>query len=320
MKKSYVLAAVILMLTTGIFAQVHGEGDNGPIVFVSAQNPSGEKSETFTYVERLPTSFDPVKAEDMRFFTVMAESAAVVKGAPYTATAVTETTQTLSDGNHIVHKNTASLARDSEGRTRREESGVKIGALQGNGPKIVSIHDPVGHTEYIFQPDGPNGAGKAIIKSGEGLGVGIGVPGGAVKPKMRTFTISKGDGVHSVEFGTTNERGTKTWVTPIGENGEDADIKHESLGTQTIEGVTAEGTRETRTIPAGAIGNEKPIVITSEVWTSPDLQMVVLSKRNDPRFGETVYKLTGITRGEPDPSLFQPPSNLRQELHERTKY
>jgi hypothetical protein len=72
--------------------------------------------------------------------------------------------------------------------------------------------------------------------------------------------------------------------------------------------------RDTRTIPAGAIGNEKPIAITSETWTSPDLQMVVLSKRNDPRFGETVYKLTEITRGEPDPSLFQIPSSAKKEL------
>ena len=158
-----------------------------------------------------------------------------------------------------------------------------------------------------------------MFKSGEGIGVGVGIPGGALKPKVRTFTMSKGDGVHSVEFDTTNERGTKTYVT-VEDKGEETEVKHESLGTQTIEGVTAEGTRDTRTIPAGAIGNERPIVITSETWTSPDLQMVVLSKRNDPRFGETVYKLTKITRGEPDPALFQAPGNLKKVFPGQTKY
>src|SRR5258708_18432789 len=46
----------------------------------------------------------------------------VVKGAPYSADAVTETTQTLSDGNHITRKTTSAMYRDSERRTRREES------------------------------------------------------------------------------------------------------------------------------------------------------------------------------------------------------
>ena len=99
----------------------------------------------------------------------------------------------------------------------------------------------------------------------------------------------------------------RVWVN----SSEDASqMKTESLGTQTIEGVSAEGTRTTRTIPAGEIGNERPLEITSEVWTSPDLQMVVLSKRNDPRIGETVYKLTNIQRADPDPSLFQVPSGF----------
>ncbi len=92
--------------------------------------------------------------------------------------------------------------------------------------------------------------------------------------------------------------------------GDPSETKTESLGTQTIGGVSAVGTRTTRTIPAGEIGNEQPLEITSEVWTSPDLQMVVLSKRNDPRIGETVYRLTNIQRAEPDPSLFQIPSGF----------
>ena len=85
------------------------------------------------------------------------------------------------------------------------------------------------------------------------------------------------------------------------------DSKSESLGKQTIEGVEAEGTRTTMTIPAGEIGNERPIQIVSERWFSPELQAFVLTRRNDPMAGETVYRLSNISRSVPDASLFQIP-------------
>jgi hypothetical protein len=83
----------------------------------------------------------------------------------------------------------------------------------------------------------------------------------------------------------------------------------ENLGTQTVEGVEATGTRTTVTIPAGAIGNERAISIVSERWFSPELRVVVSSTHRDPRFGETSYRLGGIVRGEPDKSLFEVPSD-----------
>jgi hypothetical protein len=86
-------------------------------------------------------------------------------------------------------------------------------------------------------------------------------------------------------------------------------LKREDLGTQTIAGVTAQGTRVTKTIPAGQIGNEKPITIVREVWYSNDLQTVVMSKRSDPWSGETIYSLTNIQRAEPDATLFAVPSD-----------
>ncbi len=85
----------------------------------------------------------------------------------------------------------------------------------------------------------------------------------------------------------------------------------ESLGRQTIEGTPADGTRTTITIPAGEVGNEQPIQIVRESWYSPDLQMVVLSKVTDPRFGETTYKVTNITRGEPARTLFEVPADYK---------
>jgi hypothetical protein len=87
-----------------------------------------------------------------------------------------------------------------------------------------------------------------------------------------------------------------------------------SLGTQMINGVSAEGTRTTRTIPAGEIGNQKPIVITVEKWYSADLQETVLTKRSDPRMGETVRQLTNIQRTEPAATLFQVPSDYTVQV------
>jgi TonB family protein len=81
----------------------------------------------------------------------------------------------------------------------------------------------------------------------------------------------------------------------------------EQLGTQMVEGIAAEGIRYTDTIPAGAIGNEREINIVRERWYSPELQMVILMKHVDPRYGESTQRLTNIDRNEPDASLFQVP-------------
>jgi hypothetical protein len=75
-----------------------------------------------------------------------------------------------------------------------------------------------------------------------------------------------------------------------------------------IEGVEADGHRTTVTIPAGQIGNERPIEVVSESWYSPQLKTLVMSKQNDPRMGETTYKLTNIQLIEPLPSMFEPPA------------
>src|SRR6185436_13103454 len=85
----------------------------------------------------------------------------------------------------------------------------------------------------------------------------------------------------------------------------------ESLGRQVIEGVEAEGTRSTVTIPAGQIGNELPLNMVSERWFSPELRVLVLSRQSDPRFGETTYRLTNIVRQEPAADLFEVPSDFK---------
>jgi hypothetical protein len=88
--------------------------------------------------------------------------------------------------------------------------------------------------------------------------------------------------------------------------------QEEDLGYQSVNGVTARGSRSVTTIPVGQIGNDRPIQIISERWYSEDLQMNVKAVNSDPRFGETTYQLTNIAQNAPDPSLFQIPANARR--------
>jgi len=271
-----------------------------PLPLPSPGAPDGQPNVIF----RAQKSGDNVT---MTYFAV-SDMSKPVTGAPYTATAVTETTQVLADGNRIVNKSESQLARDSQGRTRRQETMNNLGPLATNAPNMAFINDPVGKVTYVLDlndktarvikipaPEQERGeptpmALAPVVKDGAGA------PGQAAVQK-RVLIAGGGAGV-GVE--------QRVWVS----SAEDGQVKTESLGKQTIEGVTATGTRTTRTIPAGEIGNERPLEITSEVWTSPDLQILVLSKRTDPRIGETVYRLTNIQRGDPDPSLFQVPSGF----------
>jgi hypothetical protein len=208
-----------------------------------------------------------------------------VKGAPYQAQVVTEFTQTLGDGNRIVRRTTATVARDSEGRTRREHTIAAIGPMvSSDAHRMISIHDPVAEVSYMLDPDRHIARKMAERRPGR---EGEGPEGGPRGPRPR--------------WG----RGPGEVPPPAPET--------ESLGKQVIEGVEAEGTRYTTTIPAETFGNEKPIQIVSERWHSPELQIVVLSRHRDPRFGENTYRLTGITRGEPDRSLFEVPADYKVE-------
>jgi len=217
---------------------------------------------------------------------------APVKGAPYSAQAVTETIQTLSDGNRITQKSTATVYRDALGRERREETLPAIGPFtaQGDAPQIISIFDPVAGVNYSLNsrehtaiklpaPSQGNGPSDQLKRVQTFVAAAPPLPGGAPGAiiNYKTFNVSA--------------RPPKT----------------EQLGWKLIEGVQAEGTRNTITIPAGEVGNERPIDIVDEQWRSPDLQVIVLSRHSDPRFGETVYSLSNISRADPPLNLFQVP-------------
>ncbi len=101
--------------------------------------------------------------------------------------------------------------------------------------------------------------------------------------------------------------------SPLAAKDEPQDAKTESLGKRTFDGITAEGTRTTIEVPVGQIGNDRPVLVVSERWFSPELQMVVMSKHTDPFIGEVVFKLTNIKLGEPSADLFKVPADFTEQ-------
>jgi hypothetical protein len=222
----------------------------------------------------------------------------VVKGAPYSAVASTEMMQLLSDGNQISHKMTSNIYRDSQGRTRREENFGGFGPLVINGSQphsVVFISDPVSGSDYILEPENkvarkvPSLPANGIVTN-KVFRTGVGGAVGAVGPVGPIVQVFGDSGVAA-----SSESQVQTAT--------------ESLGQQTIEGLVTEGKRITTTIPAGAMGNQRPIATITEEWFSSELQVAVLSTTKDPRIGETTYRLTNIQRAEPSATLFAVPAD-----------
>jgi hypothetical protein len=214
-----------------------------------------------------------------------------VKGAPYSAEIVNDHVQLLADGNRISEHSTGRVYRDKDGRVRREED-------RPSGGVSISIVDPVAGVSYSLDTENriawktPTPSIMMKIAESKLLAERSAIAqerGGG--PGVTTFEVAGGR-MELRRMGGANERRSD-----------------EPLAARTIAGVPAQGHRVTTTIAAGAVGNDLPIVVTSEEWTSPDLQVLVLTERKDPRNGDSSYRLLNISRSEPDPSLFQVPSD-----------
>ncbi len=202
----------------------------------------------------------------------------LVKGAPFSGEFVTESVQQLADGNRIVSKRTEVYARDGEGRTRREM-----------GP-VTFIHDPVAKVEWVLETQKKTARKMMMPDMGDEAGPGRNVM------------------IFNREMMPGTARTFSRTAAPGGELGK-FETKTEPLGKRMIEGTEAEGTRTSVTIPAGAVGNELPLVTVSERWMSAELKTVVMTSRKDPQAGETTYRLTNLRKGEPSRMLFEMPAD-----------
>jgi len=276
---------------------------------------------------------------------IAASSEGTVKNAPFSADAISESVQTLADGNRIVRSASSKLYRNSEGQFRREMksgSGGMLGSVYTYGEGVTLV-DPVGGFRYSIDPNmkttrqmiyRPNSEIKIVTGATTVTTTPLEVTPLSEKVRAEVsaaIAAGNGSGQNVIVSEKTREEiravATRAAVAPravtgqvIALGGEGAGFavspsnwekRTDNLGTQNIEGVEAEGTRTVTTIPAGAIGNDRPIEITYEKWYSKELQLVVMSKHNDPRFGEQTYRLTNIVRSEPDASLFTVPNGYK---------
>ena len=209
-----------------------------------------------------------------------ADNRAPVKNNPLTADIVNSHVQYLSDGNKITNEETSHFYRDSEGRTRRENK-LMLPGHEGDAPSMITIDDPVAHTRFILN---------------------------TVRKSANEVVVENGPANSKVMF---YKREGDPAVIGKGPAPDDSPETKEDLGTQTINGFSAHGTRMSHTIPAGKIGNERPITVTTESWYSDDIGMEVLRVHKDPWVGEMTTKVTNVRRGEPDASLFTPPVDYK---------
>lgn len=250
------------------------------------------------------TSTTQTKNGNVSTFFSYAYNAAekVIKDAPYSAEATTENVRVLGDGNKITRVTKALLYRDGAGRTRREEISKPVGAFPFAMPETITIFDPVAGYRYYLNPTAKTARRIPIPPTPPIPPIPPQKPNASAQSNSSYYNfsgmtaVSVGDGsIFTVTYPTNGGYSTKT----------------EDLGSRAINGIEATGKITTTTIAAGTIGNERDIVTTSETWYSKDLQMTILSKRNDPQIGNYTYQLTNIKRSEPDKSLFTIPADYK---------
>lgn len=314
-KVLYGLAAVLFGITANGLAQEAGVS-SGPALTCAAGAPCPDPSAAVQVMGTGPViGAGPLGVVSTgRMAAAIPDNAEVVKNQPYQAQAVTEIKQTLADGTHITQTTTATVARDSDGRTVRIQQLSTIGpwksasdSSQKSGPTLTTIFDPVAKTHTDFMSDRKVAHVLTLPPPPSGFASGAAQESGVVPGGPMPVTAGADMGPMTIAIQGHAE-------LPQAANGlHGPDIKTESLGTKTIEGIPVAGTKTTSTIPAGTIGNDKDLVITRETWYSPDLKLVIQSTQTDPRFGETTYTLTNIQRNEPDPTLFQVPAGYKVE-------
>jgi hypothetical protein len=315
-----------------------------------AQEPAAGREDTFVFVSNA-APITPFGGRVEWISGMGAVPGAVVTGKPYSAQAVTESTQMLADGNRITQRNETRIYRDGQGRTRREQTLGGLGVWQpANEPATtITIHDPVAGTTYMMNPGTETAhaiqpftlrAGEVHaeasaqidgLESGSGTAAAVPAPGGVVTGGVRVHArdvVIEAEGSPAPHVGTFEvplpPPAPGIAFSPMGAISAmpfaPGEVTTEDLGEQILEGVLARGSRETRTIPAGAIGNERPIDIVMERWYSEELEADVLRRNVDPRFGETTYQLVNVVLGEPSADLFVVPESYELETGESPRF
>ena len=300
--------AVAVMLAAAVSSAIIGHAEK-PIT--SGQQDSGQKQKTM-FLRVDDEAGEGQQAQQKVMLEIAGAETQVVKGKPYSADTSTETVQTLADGNRIAHRTVSKFYRDSEGRTRREETFGNVDPEHPSPHEVkVFINDPVSGTSLVLDP-----GSKTLEKMQRIRDLGPvqrdDADGAQIMLKSVKDSETNGQAAPGKVFFHIQDQhlsGPNDLALVISD--ENRNIVKEDLGTRNIGGVDCTGTRQTSTIPAGAIGNEMPIAIVTETWFSGAIGAVVESISDDPRYGKTTYKLTNLQLSEPSRSLFELPANFK---------
>ena len=323
-----------------------------PKVFSRADQRSARGAFRHIPLPAIPTVINMLKSQRLNSLILIAFGAALpvvaqaplTKGVrvqpPYTAEFKTTRVETLANGATITNETKEVMARDSQLRRFT----ATTNAPTGDRPAMTlyRVSDPTTGDEITWntsskvahvvrRPVGdqrhgcwatPDGRNRASYGGGNGnLGVTmLEVP---APPADRAAPVASPLGSNNVtHFPTVASGPDGQDVTMIGVRhapGEpvpapvERDMTREDLGADTILGVEVRGTRTTTTTPAGAQGNDEPLISTNETWIAPSLGMVLRSVSDDPRMGKTNRELVSLDLNNPDPALFELPSGYTVE-------
>lgn len=204
-----------------------------------------------------------------------------VEQLPYTAEYKITKVQTLANGATISHESTETKARDAQGRRVTAKTDILERNGDGATRTTVTVNDPVARTNSSWL-----------------------VPGHTVTVNQMPAPGARANCVTTIAPKTPE---TPTRIPKVVQQ-----VPFEDLGTEEIAGVEAKGRRTTTVIPAGQIGNDEPLTRTNDFWEAinPGLWgLMVRTITEDPQQGKTTMEMTRFTQGDPDPALFQPPSD-----------
>lgn len=223
----------------------------------------------------------------------------LVRGVPFSAKQILETTEILPDGNTATDSSTSLIYRDRRGRTRRDLLSVQAGSEGETATTRSSIiNDPLTGFTYTLDPRTSSARRTIFVATRSNSQQNL--AGGSTQGTANRDQVLPVPAVSGTETGLR-----------VGRENNLSQAKPDPLGTREIEGVLAEGTRISMTVPKGAVGNEQPFEVVVERWYSPDLQAVVLVKRTNLKGGTTTYRLVDIKRADPASPLFIVPSDYK---------
>ena len=303
--------AVVVLLAAAVGSAIIGRAEK-PITSSQSdpvQQDSGQKQKTM-FLRVDDEAGEGQQAQQKVMLEIAGAETTVVKGKPYSADTSTETVQTLADSTRIAHRTVSKFYRDSEGRTRREQTFGNVDPEHPSPHEVkVFIDDPVSGTSLVLDPGSKTLEKLQRIRNLAALQRDD-AEGAQMMLKMVKDSETNGQAASGkVFFNSDHLSNPGDGMLVISD--ENRNIVKEDLGTRNIEGVDCTGTRQISTIPAGAIGNDKPISIVTETWFSEAIGAVVESISDDPRYGKTTYQLTNLQLSEPPRSMFEPPANYK---------